>query len=58
MFGFGRNEFECLQCDYEVMADYVGALNIRDRVRAAVNQPIVASLFSIVTSHHTLVGGI
>lgn len=47
-----RNEFECLQCEYKEMADYVGALNIRDRVWAAVNQPIVAPLFSAVTNHH------
>jgi hypothetical protein len=57
MFGLGRNEFESLQCDYKVMTDYVGALNIRDRVGAAVKQPIVTPLFSIVTSHHALAGG-
>jgi hypothetical protein len=38
------------------MAGYVRALNIRDRVRAAVNQPIVAPLFSVVTSHDDLAG--
>jgi putative transposase len=39
-----RNEFECLQCGYKEMADYVAAKNIaaKVRVRAAVNQPIVA----------------
>jgi putative transposase len=37
-----RNDFECLQCGYKEMADYIGALNIRNRAMAAVNQPIVA----------------
>jgi putative transposase len=39
-----RNEFECLQCQYKEMADYVAALNIAAKARAwaAVNQPIVA----------------
>lgn len=40
-----RSEFECLQCGYNEMADYVAARNIADRARAAVNQPIVAPLF-------------
>lgn len=35
-----RNEFECLQCGYNGMSDYVAARNIA--IRAAVNQPIVA----------------
>jgi putative transposase len=43
-----RNLFECLQCGYTNMADYVAAVNIA--ARAAVNQPIVASLFSTVTN--------
>jgi putative transposase len=39
-----RNDFECLQCGYKEMADYVAAKNIaaKVRVRASVNQPIVA----------------
>lgn len=45
-----RNDFECLQCHYKEMADYVAALNIRDRV--PVNEPIIAPLFSVVTSPH------
>jgi putative transposase len=48
-----RNDFECLQCGYKEMADYVAALNIRNR--AVVNQPIVAPFFSVVTSPNTLV---
>jgi hypothetical protein len=41
------------------MADYVAAKNIaaKVRVRAAVNQPIVAPFFSVVTSHHALAWG-
>jgi putative transposase len=35
-----RNDFECLQCGYREMADYVAARNIA--VKSAVNQPIVA----------------
>jgi putative transposase len=50
-----RNEFECLQCGYKEMADYVAALNIRNRV--PVNEPMVAPLFSAVTSRHALAGG-
>lgn len=38
-----RNDFECLQCGYKGMADYIAALNIRNT--AAVNQPIVAPVF-------------
>jgi putative transposase len=49
-----RNNFECLQCGYEDVADYVAARNIA--ARAAVNQPMVAPLFSAVTSHHALAG--
>ena len=45
-----RNEFECLQCGFKGMADYVGALNIKNRV--PVNEPMVAPLFSAVTSPH------
>jgi putative transposase len=52
-----RNDFECLQCGYKEMADYVAARNIAANARAAVNQPIVAPLFSAVTSHHALAGG-
>jgi transposase len=52
-----RNEFESLQCGYKEMADYVAAKNIAATVRAAVNQPIVAPLFSVVTSPPTLVVG-
>jgi putative transposase len=50
-----RDDFACLRCGYQAMADYVAACNIKDR--AAVNQPIVAPLFSAVTSHHALAGG-
>ena len=39
------------------MADYVAARNIAANARAAVNQPIVAPLFSAVTSPNTLVWG-
>jgi putative transposase len=52
-----RNDFECLQCGYKEMADYVAARNIAAKARAAVNQPIVAPLFSAVTSHHALADG-
>ena len=34
-----QNQFECLQCGYKEMADYVAAVNIA--ARAAVKQPIV-----------------
>jgi IS605 OrfB family transposase len=44
-----RNHFKCTECGYEAMADYVAATNIAER--AAVNPPIVAPLFSAVTSH-------
>jgi transposase len=50
-----RNEFECLQCGFKEMSDYVGALNIKNRV--PVNEPMVAPLFSAVTSRHALAGG-
>lgn len=39
-----KNQFECLQCGYKDMADYVAAINIA--ARAAVKQPIVADLMS------------
>jgi putative transposase len=39
-----KNQFECLQCGYKDMADYVAAINIA--ARAAVKQPIVADLVS------------
>ncbi len=39
-----KNQFECLQCGYKDMADYVAAINIA--TRAAVKQPIVADLIS------------
>jgi len=44
-----RDVFQCLnpECAYTEMADYVAARNIAGR--AAVNQPIVAPLFSAVT---------
>jgi putative transposase len=45
-----RSLFRCLQCGYEAMADYVAATNIAAKGRAAVNQPIVAPLFSAATS--------
>ena len=46
-----KNQFECLQCGYKDMADYVAAVNIAARAantwpRAAVKQPIVADLIS------------
>jgi putative transposase len=42
------NEFECLQCGYREMADYVAARNIA--AKAAVNQPIVTERdFNIYT---------
>lgn len=43
-----RSQFRCTECGYEAMADYVAATNIA--ARAAVKQPIVAPLFSAVTS--------
>lgn len=43
-----RNDFRCIQCGYEAMADYVAAINIA--ARAPINEPIVAPLFSAVTS--------
>ncbi|HXX99049.1 MAG TPA: zinc ribbon domain-containing protein, partial [Candidatus Bathyarchaeia archaeon] len=43
-----RSIFECLKCGYMEMADYVAACNIA--ARAAVNQHIVAPLFSVVTN--------
>jgi putative transposase len=50
-----RKEFECLQCGFKEMADYVGALNIKNRV--PVNEPMVAPLSSAATSRHALAGG-
>ena len=50
-----RNEFKCIQCEYEAMADYVAAINIA--ARAAVNQPMVAPLFSAAASHVALARG-
>ncbi len=47
-----RNQFKCLQCGYEAMADYVAACNIAASV--PVNEPIVALLFSAVTSPQAL----
>ena len=54
-----RNDFECLQCGYNEMADYVAAKNIaaKVRVRAAVNQPIVAETLYLVTSPDALAWG-
>lgn len=49
-----RNDFECLQCHYSEMADYVAAINIADKARVSVNKPMVAPLFSVVTSPHPL----
>lgn len=43
-----RNHFKCTECGYEAMADYVAACNIA--ARAQVKEPIVAPLFSAVTS--------
>ncbi|MFY9869748.1 MAG: hypothetical protein WAK17_08530 [Candidatus Nitrosopolaris sp.] len=39
-----KNQFKCLQCGYEDMADYVAAINIA--ARAEVKQLIVADLIS------------
>ncbi|AFU57025.1 transposase, OrfB family [Candidatus Nitrososphaera gargensis Ga9.2] len=50
-----RNHFKCTECGYEAMADHVAACNIA--ARAAVNQPIVAPLFSAVTSPLALAVG-
>ncbi|AFU60284.1 transposase, IS605 OrfB family [Candidatus Nitrososphaera gargensis Ga9.2] len=50
-----RNHFKCTECGYEAMADHVAACNIA--ARAAVNQPIVAPLFSAVTSPPALAVG-
>lgn len=49
-----KNQFECLRCHYTEMADYVAALNIAE---VAVNQPMVASVFTTVTSHPALADG-
>jgi IS605 OrfB family transposase len=38
-----RNDFRCIQCGYEAMADYVAAINIA--ARALIDEPIVAPLF-------------
>lgn len=51
-----RDHFKCTECEYEAMADYVAATNIAARA-ALVNQPIVAPLFSAVTSSHALAVG-
>lgn len=51
-----RDQFCCLQCGYEAMADYVAACNIAIRARAPVNEPIVAPVFSVVTSPRALAG--
>ena len=55
-----RNDFECLECGYKDMADYVAALNIRDKAsssRVSVNKPMVAPLFTVVTSPVALARG-
>ena len=55
-----RNDFECLECGYKDMADYVAALNIRDKAsssRVSVNKPMVAPLFTVVTSPVALAQG-
>jgi IS605 OrfB family transposase len=49
-----RNDFECLQCHYKEMADYVAAIYIADKARVPVNEPMVAPLFTAVTSPHLL----
>ena len=49
-----RDTFECLQCHYSEMSDYVAALNIRNRV--LVNEPIITPLFPVVTSPFALAG--
>jgi putative transposase len=49
-----RDLFECMKCGYTEMADYVAAINIASRV--PVNEPIVASVFTTVTSSHALAG--
>ena len=55
-----RNDFECLECGYKDMADYVAVLNIRDKAsssRVSVNKPMVAPLFTVVTSPVALARG-
>lgn len=52
-----RNDFQCLECGYQAMADYVAACNIAAKGRVAVNQPIVAPLFCAVTSPLSSDGG-
>lgn len=47
-----RDHFKCTECGYEAMADYVAACNIA--ARASVKEPIVAPLFSAVTSPRRL----
>jgi putative transposase len=49
-----QNDFECLQCHYKEMADYVAAKNIADKARVSVNEPVVAPLSTAVTSPHLL----
>jgi putative transposase len=39
-----KSQFECMQCGYKDMADYVAAINIA--ARPAVKQPIVGDLIS------------
>ncbi len=46
-----RNDLKCIRCGYRAMADYVAAINIA--ARAPINEPIVAALFSPVTSPET-----
>ncbi|MGB8937317.1 MAG: zinc ribbon domain-containing protein, partial [Candidatus Nitrosopolaris sp.] len=46
-----KNQFECLQCGYKDMADYVAAINIA--ARAAVIQRILISSYK----RSILIGG-
>jgi len=52
-----RDHFCCKQCGYADHADYVAALNIRDKAAAAVNQPNAAAAQPLSASRPTLVGG-
>ena len=53
-----RNWFECLNCGYREMADYVGALNIRNRAAIFnVNQPIVGETLTSTYKPPILIGG-
>src|SRR5438067_12057502 len=47
-----QNQCECLQCHDKEMADYVVAKNIADKARDAVNDAMLAPLFTAVTSPH------